>query len=272
MSLLRARINGQEGSELPVLDRGLHYGDGVFRTLRVEQGVPRNRDRQLARLYDDARRIGLVPPDARMLTEEVMQLCAGQPPAVLKIILTRGSGGRGYQADAAATPTRILLLYAMPEYPAAHWRDGIRVRICDTRLAQNPRLAGIKHLNRIEQVLARAEWNEPAIAEGLMLDTGGRLIEGVSSNLFLARDGVLLTPDLSRCGIGGLMREMILESASAYTRAVQIRDLNIDDLLAADECMVCNSVIGIWPVTQLDERRWPVGPVTRSLQRQLDEA
>ncbi|MGH8561871.1 MAG: aminodeoxychorismate lyase, partial [Nevskiales bacterium] len=165
----------------------------------------------------------------------------------------------------------LLLLYPMPGHPASHWQTGIQVRICETRLAQNPRLAGIKHLNRLEQVLARAEWSNAAIAEGLMLDTDNRLIEGVSSNLFLVRDSKLLTPDLSRCGIAGVMREMILEAAPAYTKAVQVQDLSMTDLLAADECFVCNSIIGIWPVTGLEGKRWDIGPMTRKLQQHFSD-
>lgn len=262
---LRVLVNGVESSQVSALDRGLHYGDGVFRTLRVEQSIPRDWARQLARLCDDALRIGLTPPNADSLTAQVTQLCTGQTRGVLKMILTRGLAGRGYQVH-AVQPNSILLLYPMPEFPASHRQTGIQVRICTMRLAQNPRLAGIKHLNRLEQVLARAEWSDPEIMEGLMLDTDGRLIEGVSSNLFLVCGDTLLTADLSRCGVAGVTREMILEAAPAYTKAVQVRDLVVNDLLAADECFVCNSVGGIWPVTRLDDKGWKVGAMTRKIQ------
>jgi 4-amino-4-deoxychorismate lyase len=268
---LRVLINGTESDQLSVLDRGLHYGDGVFRSLRVEQGAPCDWLRHLGRLCDDARRIELKLPDADVLTAQAMQLCADQLRAVLKIILTRGPAGRGYQTVEAET-SRILLLYPMPEHPASYRKTGIQVRICATRLAQNPRLAGIKHLNRLEQVLARAEWSDPEIMEGLMLDTDDRLVEGVSSNLFLVRDGELLTPDLSRCGIAGVTREMILDASPAYTKTVRVLDLTMRDLLTADECFVCNSVIGILPVTQLENKRWDVGTMTRKIQQSFGDA
>ncbi|HXG27715.1 MAG TPA: aminodeoxychorismate lyase [Nevskiales bacterium] len=267
--LLRVRVNGVENGALPATDRGLQYGDGVFRTMRVEAGTPQEWSRQYAHLCADAGRLGLAAPP--QLEDQVRQFCAGVRYAVLKIILTRGAAGRGYAA-AGGEGSVILLLYAPPAHPPSHWRDGVRVRWCDTRLAPNPRLAGIKHLNRLEQVLARAEWSDLAIAEGLMRDADGRVIEGVASNLFIVRGGELLTPDLARCGIAGVAREMILEAAPAYTSAVHIRDLTPDELLAADECFVCNSVVGIWPVSTLDERRWPVGPVTRRLQALFGDA
>jgi 4-amino-4-deoxychorismate lyase len=269
---LRVLVDGTDGADVPATDRGLHYGDGVFRTLRVEQGRPCEWPLQLDKLQADAAGIGLMPPPVAILESQVEQICAGLPAAVLKIILTQGYAGRGYARGYRDYGARcILLLYPPPAHPDAYWRDGIRVRWCETPLAINPRLAGIKHLNRLEQVLARAEWHDPVIAEGLMLDTDGRVIEGISSNLFIVREGKLLTPDLSRCGVAGVARGMILNAAPAYTRAVHIRDLNPDDVLTADECFVCNSVVGIWPVAALQDRRWPVGPVTRRLQSLFGE-
>lgn len=263
---LRIMVNGVESTQHSVMDRAFHYGDGVFRSLRVERGRACLLSRQLARLCDDARRIGLTPPGIDALADEVNWICRGHEQAVLKIILTRGVSGRGYAIDPLMPVNCLQLLFPVPTYPADWWRAGIAVRLCQTRLGLNPRLAGIKHLNRLEQVLARAEWGDPGIAEGLLLDIEGRLVEGVSSNLFMLRDGELMTADLSRCGVAGVMREMILEAAPAYTRAVSIRDLTFEDLTTADECFVCNSVWGVWPIARLDERCWPVGPVTRQLQ------
>jgi 4-amino-4-deoxychorismate lyase len=269
---LRVWVDGLEAANVPATDRGLHYGDGVFRTLRVAQGRPCEWPRQLDKLRADAAGIGLAAPSAAALEAQVGQICAGAAAAVLKIILTRGGAGRGYAPGTRDCGTRcILLLYPPPAHPDACWREGIRLRWCETRLAANPRLAGIKHLNRLEQVLARTEWDDPTIAEGLMCDTEGRVIEGVASNLFILRGGELLTPDLSRCGVAGVARGMILDAAPAYTRAVHIRDLTPDDVLAAYECFVCNSLIGIWPVAALEDRRWPVGPVTRRFQSLFGE-
>lgn len=271
-SLLRAMVDGIEQQQIPIWDRGLHFGDGVFRTLLVRAGQPLDWPRQLRRLFDDAARIGLQPPGAEILTRQVAALCAGEDRAILKLLLTRGGPASGYSTTEDGCRS-ILLLRSPREYPARYWTEGIDLRICTMRLACNPALAGIKHLNRLEQVLARAEWNDENIAEGLMLDTSDRLIEGVSSNVFFIRDAVLHTPDLARCGVAGVTREMILEAAPAYTRTIRIADFGVDDLMNADECFVCNSVIRIWPVARLisDDcaRSWAAGPVTQALQNKL---
>jgi 4-amino-4-deoxychorismate lyase len=269
--VLRILVNGIETQQVSALDRGLHYGDGVFRSLRVEQGRPCDWSRQVRRLYEDAARIGLTTPDVNTLTAQAETLCSGHSTAVLKLILTRGPGARGYGSFHEA-PCSVLLLYPMPEFADIQRQDGIQARICETRLSLNARLAGVKHLNRLEQVLARNEWDDAHIKEGLMLDTDDHLIEGVSSNLFLVRDGELLTPDLSLCGVAGVTREMILEAAPAYTKAVQISILSLTDINRADECFVCNSVMGIRPITQLGDRRWSIGPVTRTLQRHFEKS
>ncbi|MNV85640.1 Aminodeoxychorismate lyase [compost metagenome] len=127
-------------------------------------------------------------------------------------------------------------------------------------------MAGIKHLNRLEQVLARAEWQDAEHAEGLMLDASGRVIEGVYSNLFLVQDGVLLTPDLSRCGVAGVMRAELLAQAEAQGMRCDVGDIALDALLQADEVFLCNSLYGVWPVRALQQHRWSVGPLTRKLQ------
>ena len=141
------------------------------------------------------------------------------------------------------------------------------MRICRHRLPDNPPLAGVKHLNRLDQILARAEWQDDGIQEGLMQDQKGHVIEGVMSNLFLVSEGVLFTPDLSRCGVAGIVREIILQLADQQHIPVRITDLDIQAVLQADELFVCNSVLGIWPVRQLEERHWQPGPVTRLFQQ-----
>jgi 4-amino-4-deoxychorismate lyase len=188
---------------------------------------------------------------------------------VLKIIITRGSGGRGYDPASVVTPTRLLLLHPWPEYPREYCESGVEVRLCETRLAGNPRLAGIKHLNRLEQVLARGEWRDPSIAEGLMLDAHDHVIEGTMSNLFLLRNGQLLTPDVSQSGVAGIIRGRILEAASDLGLKALVGEVECEDLYRADEVFLCNSVIGIWPVRALNNRRWNTMPVTHCVRQYL---
>lgn len=265
-----AWLNGQPAHGLALDDRGLAYGDGLFETIRVVGGRPRLFERHLRRLAEGALRLG-IPLDEAVVADELTAFAAQIDDGVCKLVLTRGRGRRGYAPPVPAEPTRLLTAAPAPAYPAAHAEQGIRLYACETRLAEQPRLAGLKHLNRLEQVLARSEWSDPAVAEGLMRDLTGRVIECVFSNLFLVRDGMLFTPSLARCGVAGVMRAEILARAQALGLPADEVDIAFDELLAADEVFACNSLYGIWPVTALGERRWPVGPLTRTLQGSLAE-
>ena len=274
--VIQMLINGRQTERLSALDRGLQYGDGLFETLRVVAGRPLHWRRHMARLRRGCEALAIAMPEPALLEAEARQLCEPLDHAVLKITVTRGQGGRGYAPPAGVAPTRILATYAAPVFPASRRTEGVALRWCETRLAQNPRLAGIKHLNRLEQVLARAEW-EPApgaegIAEGLMLDNNNNVIEGTMSNLFCVRDNTLLTPDLSQCGIAGVTRERVIEAARAADIPLRETSLDVEQVLAADELFVCNSLIGIWPVRSLDRQTFAVGPVTRRLSAALDAA
>jgi len=206
-------INGVPYACLSLTDRAIHYGDGLFETVAVRDGRPEFWERHMRRLQQGCARLGIPAPDFGCLVGEMRRLVRHQRRAVLKIIVSRGGGGRGYRPPEEPAPTRILVLYPWPEWPDTHTRDGVTVRICTTRLGRNPRLAGIKHLNRLEQILARREWHDRSIAEGLMLDTAGELVEGTTTNLFLVRKGRVQTPDLSQCGVAGIMREVVMEMA-----------------------------------------------------------
>jgi len=263
-------VNGIEGAALDPLDRGLQYGDGVFRTLRVENGKPRWWDEQLAKLAADASRLRIACPDASLWQADLANLAGRLSGGVLKLLLTRGGGARGYRPPEDAMPTRILIYYpAAPlsdTWPAA----GLSVRICDLRLGAQPHLAGIKHLNRLDNVLARAEWNTPEIHEGLLLDAAGHVISGVMSNLFLWRDGHLLTPRLDRCGVAGVARARLMRQARAAGLEVQETEIGLNEVLAADEIMLSNSLIGLRRVARLGERTWPEPAISPQLQSLLD--
>jgi len=262
-------IDGVPATSLPASDRGLHYGDGLFETVAVVDGRPVLWPEHRARLDEGCRRLGIpvAPPDA--LDAEVAALAEGQGRGVIKAIVTRGSGGRGYLPPAEPRARRVVARHPWPDYPT-RWREqGVRVRVCATRLGRNPALAGLKHLNRLEQVLARAEWSDPDMAEGLMCDEAGRVIEGTMSNVFCVSHGVVRTPQLSACGVAGIMRAQLLRLADEAGLATQEMDLSLAALARADEVFVCNSLIGLWPVRELDGRALTPGPVTRALGERL---
>ncbi len=138
----------------------------------------------------------------------------------------------------------MVAAFAPPEVAAAVYAQGVRLRVCDIRLAEQPLLAGMKHLNRLEQVLARAEWNDPAIAEGVLCDSHGRVISATMANLFAVVDGELLTPALDRCGVAGVARAEVL----AQCPQTRVGELALDALRGASEVFLSSSVRGIVPV------------------------
>ena len=265
-------VNGDYREHIPVSDRGFQYGDGLFETLAVIDGQALFLDRHLARLNAGCRRLYLPFPGAELLTSEAQKLSAQSGKAVLKLILTRGSGGRGYRQPEPIQPTRVLSLHPYPDYPGSYQEQGISARFCDTRLGLNPALAGIKHLNRLEQILARAEWTDPAIQEGIMLDINNHVIEGTMTNLFYVKSNTLYTSPLTLAGVAGIIRGIILALCADHKLAVIVRNFTKDELLAADEVFVCNSIIGIWPVRQIATSSFPVGARTRQLQTLLAQS
>lgn len=264
-------VNGEVRAVVSVHDRGMQYGDGIFETIAVHRGVPLLWDLHVARLMRGAQRLGISPPSIEALAADANRLGAGVTRAVLKVILTRGIGGRGYTPHHAADPTRISLLSPWPDYPVAYAQDGVTVRVCDTRLGRSPRLAGIKHLNRLEQVLARAEWNAE-YAEGLMCDEDGHVIEGTMSNLFVAHDSVLRTPDLAACGVDGIMRSVVMDAAREVGVRCDIGRVTPADIESAQELFLTNSLIGVWPIRRINNKEYAIGRVTRAIQEAVRHA
>lgn len=258
-------VDGRPATDLPLGDRGLAYGDGLFETLRVTGERAPLLDWHLRRLADGCARLR-IPLDLALIEDELRRFCAALGTGVAKLILTRGEGRRGYAPPAPCQPRRILQAAPLPAYPELNAQAGVELYPCQTRLAEQPLLAGLKHLNRLEQVLARAEWQDARYAEGLLCDSAGRVIEGVFSNLLLVRDGGLLAPALERCGVAGVMRAVLLEAAAAEGIPVRVGDVAREELEAADELLLCNSLYGVWPVVRLAGHDWPVGPLTRKLQ------
>jgi 4-amino-4-deoxychorismate lyase len=265
-------VNGKPGNLISIRDRGLLYGDGVFRTLRATQGKAQHWLLHYQKLRYDCTALGIACPDVGLLSAELNDLLARHPNGVVKLIVTRGEGTRGYAPPDCAETTHLWDISPLPDYPADWAIHGIKARLCQLRLSQQPRLAGIKHLNRLENVLAAAEWNDAqlpdsGIAEGLLLDIDGNAIEGTRSNLFLVSQGELITPDLSRSGVAGVQRDRVITWSTQHNMPLQIRDVGLDEVLHADELFVVNSIIGLWPVRELEQRRWIGFPVAMQIRQ-----
>lgn len=275
-------VNGVLDAAISPLDRGFAYGDGVFETCRYSQGSIPLWNYHRERLSRSAERLK-IPFNEDLLTQYLDAMLAYLNDAnitqvVVKITLTRGVGGRGYRLPDQVAPTYCIGIFPGSQLRTEQYCNGVAVRICDLRLSQVPALAGMKHLNRLEHILARAEWQDE-FAEGLLLDAQGRIVEATVSNLFIVKNNQLYTPDLSMAGVAGIMRKTIMEKlAPALELVCHIVDMELDFLRTADEIFLCNSVYGIWPVSQLiDERQSVIASkniynnhqITRALQQQL---
>ena len=262
-------INGTTADTVHASDRGLHFGDGLFETMALTEGRVRFLDYHLDRLAAGCERLTIAAPDKGLLQDEIDQISRGHERAVVKLIVTRGRGGRGYATTDSGGATRILSVHPWPDVPPGYYRDGVRVRFCDTPVSSNRSLAGLKHLNRLEQVLARLEWTDGSVVEGLMLDDRGCVVEGTCTNVFVTTGSEIVTPVLSLGGVSGVMRRVVLDSARNIGKTVVERDVFRDELEQVEELFLTNSIIGIWPVTRLEHRRLVIGPATRSLMAEL---
>lgn len=265
-------VNGKHGNLISSRDRGLLYGDGVFRTLRASGGRALHWPLHYKKIQSDCAALGISCPDFALLTSELNDLLHSHPSAVIKLIVTRGAGTRGYASTHQADTTRLWDVAPLPEYPVDWSTTGIRARLCELRLAHQPRLAGVKHLNRLENVLAASEWDDMEIAEGLLLDASGNVIEGTRSNLFVVKQGKLVTPDLSRCGVAGVQRDRVIAWAVQHHIALQVRDISYDEILDADELFLVNSIMVLWPVAKLEQKRWTDFPIAMQVRHSLERA
>lgn len=254
----------QAGQKVPFDDRGLAYGDGLFETVLVRDGKAQLWDEHLARLERGCRTLLMEMPPADVLAA-LPERC-GPGLRVLKLIVTRGSGGRGYRLPAVASPR--LRWQMQPFTPLSDRWKGVRIRHCKLNLGLQPRLAGIKHLNRLENVLARSEWQDKNIAEGLLCDSDGRLTEATAMNLVWWRRGRWETPALLYCGVAGTLREALLGRLPLVEVEATPGVLSEVEAL----CLI-NSVQGVWPVHQIDsahgtvQHRWELNGHHLALQR-----
>jgi 4-amino-4-deoxychorismate lyase len=266
--MLECLVDGEISDRISAADRGLQYGDGLFETIAVSGGQPRFWQGHVDRLTAGCERLGIPVTPQSILLRELKTVCAGQARCIVKIIITRGSSERNYSPAKLNQSNRIVSSHAWPIEDRSPGVFGINARVCELRLGIQPVLAGMKHLNRLEQVMARAEWDDPQVYEGILLDREDHVICGVSSNVFLVYSGRLLTPRLDRCGVRGVMRGAIL---NAFRERCEQRRLMLDMLPEAVEVFVCNSVHGVLPVTRIDHWEYEIGPVTREVQEWLEQ-
>jgi 4-amino-4-deoxychorismate lyase len=271
-------VNGEFNAPISPRDRGLAYGDGVFRTLRIQSGLPSNWHLHYQKLVADCSTIGIVCPSAELLIDDIHRLfmedVLENNNATAKIIITRGEGERGYAPPAITLPTRVVMKSAMPSYAAENYSQGVVLYLCNTRLAIQPQLAGIKHLNRLENVLARMEWRDEQVFDGLMLDANDNVTECTMSNIFARFGDALLTPPLNLCGVAGITRQQILALSKPLNLFVNEGKITLEKLYEADEVIICNSLYGVFQVRHIGDKQWQPQALAATLRSILkyDEA
>lgn len=264
--MLECLVDGELSSRITAADRGLQFGDGLSETITVIGGQPRFWQGHMDRIAAGCEVLGLTPPPQAILLRELQTVSAGQGDCLVRIILTRDASAEAYRHGHAQAVRRIVFSLAWPDTSGMLPTVGIRTRICDLRLAIQPALSGISHLNRLQQITARAEWSDERIEEGILLDREDHVISGISTNIFVVFGDRILTPRLDRCGVRGVMRAAIL---AAFRERCEQRRIGIDMLPEAAEIFVCNSLRGVIPVTRIDHWEYGIGRVTREVQEWL---
>ena len=252
-------INGKKSNKIAATDRGLAYGDGLFSTIKVESGQLCLWAFHLQRLQLGAKRLFFPDIDWCVLTNEVELLAASladKSNAVIKVIITRGSGGRGYSIQGCSEPLRILSDHDYPHFYRQWQSEGIDVIQCQQTLSINPQLAGLKTLNRLEQVLIKCELERHHALEGIVCDTDGNVIEACTANVFLYLNKQWVTPQLDGCGVKGVKRRQVMESALKANISMIEKQVSIDDLFNADAVFVTNALMGIVPIKKFQAHHY----------------
>jgi 4-amino-4-deoxychorismate lyase len=253
--VIKALVNGLFSESISINSRGLSYGDGLFETISIVNGSPEFIDFHLERLSSDCDRLR-ISCDINAIRRDIFSLLkhADGNRHVIKVLVTRAESGRGYKPTFDIVADRIVILDALAISDIRHSQLGVKLKLCNHRLGINADLAGIKHLSRLENVMARSEWSSLDIVEGLVMDSAGEL----------------QTPALHRCGVAGIMRRVILDQiAPSLQIKTRVKDLYLKDVFASEELFMCNSLIGIWPVVAIGCHHKTIGKLTRSIQGSL---
>ncbi|WP_413722430.1 aminodeoxychorismate lyase [Sodalis sp. RH24] len=251
-------INGKPRRQLPVNDRATQFGDGFFTTARIRAGAIDLLPYHLDRLAEAGERLLFAPLDRGLLTSEMRRVAELRQQGVLKVLISRGSGGRGYSAAGCDAPLRIMSHTAAPAHYVAWRESGVSLALSPVRLARGPLLAGIKHLNRLEQVLIRAHLDRDAVAEeALVLDTQGFIVECCAANIFWRTGDRVYTPALTHAGVAGVMRRHIMRLLAASPFSLQQVEAPAAALDDAEEVIICNALMPVLPVNRIAQRRYP---------------
>ncbi|WP_250657961.1 aminodeoxychorismate lyase [Alkalimarinus coralli] len=252
------------------------YGDGLFETVRVVKGIAPLWEYHCKRLIKGCEKLKIETDDKLIerlwsgLNRVIEIAGTKSDTCIVKLIISRGAGGRGYQVPEQSTATEVVICYPAPSYSSTHPSEGVNVTTCRYRLSENSYLAGIKHLNRLDQVLASSEVPKSS-SEGIMLDQRGRLIEGTKSNILFFGDGEIVSPATDLCGVDGVARDFVFLNAQELGLSARFERVLPSAIHQFEGMAVTNSVLGIWPVRQMDGALLPISPLVYDIQRLFNE-
>jgi 4-amino-4-deoxychorismate lyase len=261
-------INGQPQNSLSAADRAVQYGDGIFTTIKVAEGKPEYWPLHYQRLVKGLQTLGINFDSWKEVQAAVDIMAREATSAVLKLLISRGLGGRGYQAPKTQHPIWILSLHPMPAHYQQWQEQGIELGLSEIQLARQPQLAGIKHLNRLEQVLVKLHAPESGPEDMLVCDTQGMMVECSAANLFWQNNGLWYTPDLHYAGVAGVMRQRILEHFAGRGNSVIQVQAPPSVLAQAQAVFICNSLMGIVPVKRFGQTEFAIDKI-RQLAREM---
>ncbi len=248
-------IDGNPSKNINPFDRGLSFGDGVFRTFLVSNGCPLNWDMQYEKLKVDADILKIKVPSKRNLLHDIKKLFSDDKTYICKVIITRGTSNQGYQYNKNIKSTRILLKINYKKINPKFYLSGVKLKVCDTRVTQHDFYGGVKHLNRMDNILAKAELNT-SYFDGVMLDINGYVNECVSSNIFARYGKVILTPKQNNAGVSGVCKQIIIKNIKLLGFEFKHQNIKLAKLKKADEIIITNSIFGALFVNQIEEKKW----------------
>ena len=266
--ILGSWVDGIPGAAVPVDDRGLQYGDGLFETMLIRQGRVRFLEAHLSRLAQGCLRLGIPLTVDAALRAEIQAAVSVRDSAILKLLVTRGSGARGYAPRAPMVPRRVMTVFAAT--PTTALREGVRLRVAQTTVAAIAALAGIKHLNRLENVLAAGEAQHADCFDALLLDSAGLVVGGTMCNVFLVSGGEIVTPPVDRAGVAGVLRGVVLRECAALGLRAEVRPVAAAELASADEIFVTNARIGVVHARSVGEHVLPMNAIAMRLAAHIE--
>ncbi|MBC3767844.1 aminodeoxychorismate lyase [Neptunicella marina] len=260
-------VDSNPESQIPTTDRAMQYGDGCFTTILVEQGKPQLFSAHLQRLQNACSRLDITIANWTDIEAACLQKAAAITDGVLKVLISRGSGGRGYLPPQQPLPRVLFSTHELPAHYTSWQTSGIRLGLAKHRLAVSASLGGLKHLNRLEQVLIKTDWPDDKPDDVLVCDHDGFMIESSASNIFWLKNGIWFTPELNNCGVEGVMRNHVAQCFEQFNIPLNIVKTKVCELESANAVFICNSLMKIVPVTQFNQHHYDISSVTQLQKR-----